>query len=161
MTPLTFTVYGIAQSKGSTRAFVPKGWTRPIVTDNNPKVKGWQQLVAEGASKALEAAGGETPDRAGAVKVSIGFYLPRPKKYQRRGLAVSHLTKPDVDKLTRGVLDALTGVVWDDDSHVTELAVTKAYADLEAAPRVDVRVESTSAVIHQPLFRGSATHATV
>ena len=50
---LTFTVFGVAQSKGSMRAFTPRGMKFPIVTDSNRKAKAWAQLVAEGASRAL------------------------------------------------------------------------------------------------------------
>jgi Holliday junction resolvase RusA-like endonuclease len=34
-----------------------------------------------------------------------------------------------VDKLTRSLLDACTGIVWEDDSQVVELQVLKAYSD--------------------------------
>ena len=50
---LTFTVYGVAQPKGSMRAFVPAGMKHPIITDSNRNAKAWAQLVAEGASRAL------------------------------------------------------------------------------------------------------------
>jgi Holliday junction resolvase RusA-like endonuclease len=136
---LVFTVYGDAQSKGSTRAFVPKGWTRPIITDSNRNLKQWQQLVAEGADRALAA----TPDAellTGAVRLTIAFYLPRPKSLPKKALA--HVKKPDLDKLIRGVKDALTKVVWMDDSQVVELVATKQYA-LEM-PHVDIRVEPTA-----------------
>ena len=81
---LTFTVFGVAQSKGSARAFVPKGWTRPIITDSNRSLKQWSQLVAEGANRALAAA----PDAellTEGVRLTVAIFLPRPKKYQRGG----------------------------------------------------------------------------
>ncbi len=53
---LVFTVYGVAQSMGSKRAFVPKGWNRPIITDTNRNLKQWQLLVADGASQAIASA---------------------------------------------------------------------------------------------------------
>ena len=42
-------------------------------------------------------------------------------------------TKPDVDKLARAALDALTGVLWADDSQVVSLHAQKEYAG-EAQP---------------------------
>ena len=140
---IEFTVFGVAQPKGSAKAFLPKGWTRPIVTSDNPKNRGWQQLVAEGASRALA----QQPSAAlleGAVRLVVVFYLPRPKKYQTRrydGQAVAHLTKPDLDKLVRSVKDALTRVVWHDDSQVIELIARKFYATGDDAPHAEIRVE--------------------
>jgi len=154
---MTFTVYGVAQPKGSMKAFVPRGMKFPIVTDSNRNAKSWAQLVAAGASDALRAQAGSLV--SGAVRVSLAFHLPRPKKFAKRGVPVAHLTAPDLDKLARSVLDALTAVVWQDDSQVVELVALKRYADVDAAPCVMVRVEPTTGTrpyaappVPQPLF---------
>lgn len=133
---LTFTVHGVAQPKGSARAFVPKGWTRAVVTSANPKNKGWQQLVSEAASRALDAEA--WPLAAGPVRLMVAFYLPRPKSLPKR--VTAHLKKPDLDKLTRSVKDALTKVVWNDDSQVVQLKATKAYAADGESPRAVIVV---------------------
>ena len=139
---LTFTVFGVAQSKGSMTAYVPRGMKFPIVTESNRKAKAWAQLVAEGASRALgqqlEPKILTTP-----IRVTIAFYLPRPKKYQRRGLAVANTKKPDIDRLLRSVLDALTEVLYLDDAQVVEVVAMKRYADVDVAPHVTIRVEET------------------
>lgn len=135
---LTFTVYGAAQPKGSARAFMPKGARFPIVTADNPKSKPWQQLVAEGASRALAASGGE--QYQGAVALTVTFWLPRPKSLPKRVLA--HLKKPDLDKLLRAVKDALTKVVWQDDSQVVLVVATKRYVDLGHAPHADLEISA-------------------
>lgn len=121
--PLTFTVHGVAQPKGSARAFVPKGWTRAVVTSSNPKNKGWQALVAEGASQALAA---RPWTCEGPVRLLVSFYLPRPKSLPKR--VEAHTKKPDLDKLVRSVKDALTKVVWNDDAQVVQLKAEKHYA---------------------------------
>ena len=36
---LTLQVIGVAQPMGSKRAFIPKGWSRPVVTDSNRGLK--------------------------------------------------------------------------------------------------------------------------
>src|SRR5262245_46399234 len=116
-----------------------------ICTDSSRNAKPSAQLVAESASRAIYSL--PPTDRAivnEPIRLSIAFYLPRPKKYQRRGVAVAHLTAPDIDKLLRGILDALTHVVWQDDSQVVELLAMKAYAEVEAPPRVDIRIERTT-----------------
>lgn len=136
-TSLTFTVFGVAQPKGSTRAFIPKGWARPIVTSDNPKNKGWQQLVAEAASHAI----GSMPefrqfDTEASLKVV--FYLPRPKAI--RDKSVPHTKKPDLDKLVRSVKDSLKQVAWRDDSLVTHIDAGKFYAQPGEPPRADIIV---------------------
>jgi len=38
MKVLTFQVYGEAQPQGSAKAFIPKGWKRPILTSDNAQL---------------------------------------------------------------------------------------------------------------------------
>jgi Holliday junction resolvase RusA-like endonuclease len=132
-----FTVFGIAQPKGSTRAFVPKGWTRPIITGDNPRTKGWQQLVAEQA---------QTVARdglfLGPVVLRVTFHLPRPQSLPKRVL--HHTKKPDLDKLCRSTKDALKGVLYADDAQVVELDARKVYAAIGAAPCAIVTVEEAA-----------------
>jgi Holliday junction resolvase RusA-like endonuclease len=133
MRRVTFSVTGIPQPKGSTKAFVPKGWSRAIVTNDNPKAKGWQQLVTEQAQTV--AADGMF---LGPVTLAVVFRLPRPTAAPRR--VVHHLTKPDIDKLARCALDGLTGVLFPDDRVVVELRARKVYARLPEAPGADIIV---------------------
>jgi Holliday junction resolvase RusA-like endonuclease len=132
---LSFTVFGVAQPKGSTRAFVPKGWTRPIVTSDNVKNKGWQQLVAEAASQALHGAGVLFE---GPLLLRVAFYLPRPKSLPKK--VTAHIKKPDLDKLVRSCKDALTKVVWHDDAQVIRLDASKTYAAAGESPRAVITV---------------------
>ena len=145
---VTFTVYGVAQSKGNMRAFTPKGMKFPVVTDSNRNAKSWAQLVAQGASDAL----GESSEARildGAVRLAIMFYLPRPKKFLiRKWSAVEppHLTAPDTDKLVRSIGDALAGVLYRDDAQVVELFAMKRYVERDQVPRVTIRVEGIARV---------------
>lgn len=136
MPALSFVVHGVAQPKGSAKAFIPKGWNRPIVTSDNPKNKGWQQLVAEAASRALPSAGVMFD---GAVRLRVVFYLPRPQSLPKR--VTEHLKKPDLDKLCRSCKDALSKVVWRDDAQVVELLAAKRYAGPMDSPRAVITVE--------------------
>jgi len=143
--PLEFTVFGEAQPQGSARAFVPKGHSRPIITSDNPDVKSWRQLVGECANAALLRL--PPTDRGllvDGVRLSIAFYLPRPKSLPRKYTA--HTKRPDVDKLVRACCDALSHVLFADDSQVCELVTAKYYAREGDAPHVDIRVEATAAV---------------
>lgn len=148
---ITFTVPGVSQPKGSTRAFVPKGWTRPIITNDNAKGKGWQQTIAEVAARALSEARLQ-PFAVGPVGLDVTFYLPRPQKFCTKKYAsvdVPHVTKPDTDKLVRACKDALTRVVWHDDSQVTDVVARKRYVAAGELPRADITVTAL-AVVHAP-----------
>ena len=133
---ITFTVWGVAQPKGSAKAFVPKGWTRAVVTSDNPKNKGWQQLVAEAAGRARDAAGAALLD--GPVRLRVEFHLPRPKSLSKRVL--HHTKKPDLDKLVRSVKDGLSRVIWHDDAQVVDVEAHKGYAAVGEAPRAVIEI---------------------
>lgn len=132
MTSIRFTVAGLPVPQGSMKGFSRGG--RVHLTSDNPKLKDWRTQVAYAAQfhapkELLE----------GALSVCLHFTLPRPASVKRnkRPLPTS---KPDVDKLTRGILDALTNVVWRDDSQVTRVSASKRYDD-NNPPGVLVEVE--------------------
>ncbi len=141
---LNFTVYGVAQSMGSKRAFVPKGWVRPVITDSNRNLKAWQSLVADAASSAIQAQTTPWHLLDGAVRLTIAFYLPRPKSLPKR--CVAHVKAPDTSKLIRSTEDALSGIVYRDDSQVVEIVAGKFYAAPTSPPHCIVRVEPTDGV---------------
>lgn len=143
---LAFTVYGVAAPKGNMRAIHIPGMKFPIVTDSNRSVKSWSQLVAEGASRAIAALpAGDRGLLTGPVRLTLAFYMPRPKKFDKRPDA-AHQTAPDWDKLSRAVSDALSKVAYLDDRQVVEAVVGKFYAATGQPPHVDVRVEPTAGV---------------
>jgi Holliday junction resolvase RusA-like endonuclease len=143
---LAFRVYGVALPKGNMRPRIVRtksGMQIPIVTESNRNVRSWQQLVKEGANQALnELAPGDRALLPLGVRLTIAFYLPRPKKHAKRGVFVPHCVAPDCDKLLRSVLDALTSIVYHDDKQVTEIVAGKYYAEVDGASYVDIRVEA-------------------
>jgi crossover junction endodeoxyribonuclease RusA len=139
---LAFTVYGVPMTKGNHRALRVKGMKFPIVTETNRNVASWQQLVAEGASRTIaQLPEAERVLLTSGVRLTMAYYLPRPKKFAKRGAFVHHLTKPDLDRLERAILDALTAVAYEDDKQVTEIVCGKYYAGIGAPSRVDIAVE--------------------
>lgn len=130
--PLVVGVAGEPIPQGSMRAFVVKGG-RPIVTADNARTRPWKASVADAAATAVERRG--MAPLAGPVDVDVVFRMPRPKgHFNRHGalLPSSPSTpagRPDIDKLARAVLDALTGIVFRDDSQVVRLGLAKVYAD--------------------------------
>src|SRR5207248_9548638 len=107
VTALAFRVYGVAQGMGSKRAFVPKGWTRPIVTDTNRNLKSWQSLVAEAAGRAISERVDAWRLLEGPIRLSVAFYLPRPASLPKKSRAMTKA--PDTSKLTRPTEDAHPG----------------------------------------------------
>jgi Holliday junction resolvase RusA-like endonuclease len=92
------------------------------------------------AAVADEAAKHVTEVSYEPIRLSLTFTFCRPKSHftTRKGVrtlkdsAPSHKTgKPDCTKLARAVEDALTGIIWQDDSQVVELHVWKVWGDTE------------------------------
>ena len=75
----------------------------------------------------------------GPIKVRLLFLLPR-KKTVKRKFPISKFDG-DVDKLVRAILDSMTGIVYGDDSQVTDSSEQKRYAD-GRAPGVWVYVST-------------------
>ena len=153
---VTFEVLGVAQQKGSMRAFMPKGACYPVVTHDNrkPEWKTWVHLIAEGAQ---QASNGVLLD--GPVTLDVAFFLPRPKSLPKR--VVWQTKHPDLDKLVRTVNDALIGVLFHDDAQVVEIRASKAYATGNAAPRALITVRDVDpellTTITAPLFAEEIT----
>lgn len=122
---LTFRVSGLPVAKGSLRAFLPKGTTRPILTSTSRNLKSWEQNIHSTAVAAARLANWSVPDRAIPIGVSVSVALPRPKSLTKN--QIDHVKKPDLDKLIRAVLDALTGIGYEDDSQVMLIDATKRY----------------------------------
>lgn len=129
--PVTLVVYGKPQAKGSTKAFIPKGWTRPILTSTNKQLVPWSQQIT---SMAISL---NAPLLEGvAVSVTADFYLAKPNSARRR---VWPIVKPDGDKLLRAILDSLTGVLFKDDAQVVDMRARKHYGDPE---RVEITLQA-------------------
>jgi Holliday junction resolvase RusA-like endonuclease len=124
-----FHVRGIPVPQGSARAFSIGGKAR-IVTKSAP-LTAWRTAIEVAASAAM----GTRPLLDGPLMVTAVFKLPKPASSPKRRLYPD--TRPDLDKLARSLLDALTGVVWRDDSRVVLLDVSKVFSD---TPGVDCAV---------------------
>lgn len=137
-----FFVAGIPVPKGSAKSFWNKNASK-IVTmqDNREKQRPWASAVSYAAQQA-----GCRP-AAGPIRVVLCFTFPRPKNHYGTGknkealkaaAPAEHMTKPDLDKLVRCVLDALTGIAYHDDNQVITINARKSYAagDLSTGVRI-------------------------
>lgn len=134
-----FRVYGTPQPKGSARAFIPKGWKRPIITSANPALKAWEALVRGELQVVMSTAAADVRAMLfeGPVHVELTFHLPRPKSAPRK--IIYPTKRPDLDKCIRACIDALSGTAFRDDTQVVKIEALKLYADGPAF--VDVAIE--------------------
>lgn len=135
ITPIVqFTVYGTPQTKGSMKAIPKRNGTGFIMTSTNKGLPNWENAVASEAAKQADETLWQGP-----VRVHVAFYFSRPASHygtgrNRHRIKDSAPRKPitknknDLDKLCRAILDALSGVVYEDDSQVTALVTSKHYA---------------------------------
>jgi len=145
---LEFTVFGKPETAGSKRAFTlpgkGSGKPRAHVVDANPKTKNWQGQVATAAKQYWPG-----PLTTGPVFVKTQFYFVRPKGHYGTGRNADklkpsapkhHTQKPDSLKLMRAIEDALTGVLWRDDSQITDEAHGKRWAGPGEPARAEIVV---------------------
>ena len=139
MSLLHLRIYGIPAPKGSKRFFRNAKTGKAIgVESNAPALGEWMQKIAAEAIMCIREAGIRPPEPP--YFVMLHFFLPRPKS-AKKGVRY-HQKRPDLDKLARAVLDALTGPIWSDDAQVSSLNLTKRYADALCVPGVYITVKT-------------------
>lgn len=146
-TDVSLFVPGVPAPGGSKTVFrTPSG--KVNVTDaGGERNKNWRAVVATVAYAHFRGLPMDGP-----LEVSVVFVMPRPKSHFRRNGTLRpnaprlHTNKPDATKLWRSTEDALTGILWRDDSTICRQAVEKVYGDVPGA-RLTVRRLVTEAVI--------------
>lgn len=121
--------YTRPEPQGSAKAFVRNG--RAIITSANTKLKPYRSEVTRCAMAELAEQGFQIPAfaRHWPLMLDIEFCLLRPESVsKKRNFPV---VKPDLDKLLRATLDALTGVLFHDDAQVVEVTTRKIYGGIE------------------------------
>lgn len=127
---IQFFVPGIPKPGGSKRAFIIGG--RAVLTDaSGKKGKDWRGDVRAVAALAYKDEPLKCP-----LRLVVVFTMPRPKAHygtgKRAGVLrddapIWHTSKPDATKLLRSLEDALTGILWADDSLIARQSVRKVY----------------------------------
>lgn len=119
----------------------PTPAARPRVTRHgtyNPKQKQQEKLSFEIKSKLpLSHIPSVKP-----IELSLFFFMPIPNSLstKKKELLIGqpHTRKPDIDNLSKQVLDAANGVLYKDDSQIYELVTQKTFSN---EPRTVIIIE--------------------
>lgn len=124
----TWDVYGLPAPQGSKTAYVRNG--RASLVESSKELPAWRDSVIYSVRTGKRP---KTP-LAEPVHVGLEFRFPRPKSHYGKdggikpAAASLHTVKPDLDKLIRGVLDALViAQVLTDDATVSSIFAEKRY----------------------------------
>lgn len=128
---ISFFVPGKPQAQGSK---VKGRWGN--ITEDNKELGPWRERVA---LQAYEAADGYRFDSGVEIALGLDFVLYRPVSASKTKFLPA-TKKPDIDKMERAVQDALTHVLWPDDSQVTQVIKRKRVALPNELPGVHVWV---------------------
>lgn len=130
---LSVTVPGQPIPQGSMTPFI-HAKTGRVVSPQKRTLVEWRETVAWHARQN----GAPAEPTSNPVRVRLQFMLPRPRSHFGTGRNSGVLKqsaplwpvgRPDLDKLVRAILDALTGVTWSDDSQVVDIDAFKAWDD--------------------------------
>lgn len=128
---IRFTARGAPVAQGSVKAFI-RGGRAVVVGKGTGPLADWRHAIATEARSAMAG----LPAFGGPVRVLATFTMSRPPSHFRTdGVSLvkgaPRYPRLDVDKLSRALLDALTGVAFDDDSQVTWLSAEKGWDDVD------------------------------
>lgn len=133
LTSCQFFARGRPIAQGSMKAVGIKNG-RSILTTTAKGLHAWRDIVAWEARRAWT-----DPPLAGPVSVHLNFIMPKPKSAPKRRRTLP-AKRPDLDKLYRACLDALSGVLYADDAQVVILNGSKVYVEEGGSVGVGVTV---------------------
>lgn len=133
---VSFFVPGIPKPQGSHRAWVNPKTGRAIITETNKGTRDWRGDVKALAQRAM----GNFPMLDGPVVIRLNFVMKRPVSTSKSKPTPPAVKRPDLDKCARAIFDAITGVVYNDDSQVVDLHATKRIAEIGEQPGCQITV---------------------
>ena len=115
--------------------------------ESSKAVKPWREDVRTATERAMYEQFWTPDDADQALAVDLVFWLRRPLGHPKTR-RTNPITKPDIDKLARSTLDALTsGGALHDDARVVRLTTRKRYVHPERLRRPEEN-DRTGATIH-------------
>lgn len=135
----------VAQPRQRHRVLEVRGRTfAQNYTPRNHPVNAFKASVQMAVAQAFSGA-----PMSGPVALWVKFVMPRPQRLQwktRQMPRQPHTSKPDVDNLAKALKDAMTGLVWRDDSQICHIEASKCIASGSESPHVEVCIEALSEV---------------
>lgn len=131
MNEVAFTVHGMPVPQGSKRSFTLPSGRSVLVDSNHARLRSWRANVASAAAEAMS----RHRLFLGPIALKVEFGFPRPASHFRRDGSLKpsapayHIQRPDIDKLMRALLDAMTGVVFRDDAQVFQSSEVRLWAE--------------------------------
>ncbi|MCF6515512.1 RusA family crossover junction endodeoxyribonuclease [Lactobacillus sp. S2-2] len=122
---ISFTYFGKVVPQGRPR-FNKNGFAYDPVNSRNFKSSVKYQAMAEYKGKPLS----ENP-----LKVELVIYRKVQQSESKKRTELKQMNcilptkKPDTDNYYKSISDALTGVFWQDDNQITDIAIKKRFAD--------------------------------
>jgi crossover junction endodeoxyribonuclease RusA len=147
---IEFFAPGEPKPGGSKRGFVNRKTGGVIITEDCKRSKEWRSTVKDFARQGM-AENNITKLLYCAVRLDVIFYVARPKGHYGTGRNADTIkasspkyptVKPDLTKLLRSTEDALTKVLWLDDTQVVEGHIKKAYADGYSTPGALITIQT-------------------
>ncbi|HOO03848.1 MAG TPA: RusA family crossover junction endodeoxyribonuclease [Methanomassiliicoccales archaeon] len=137
---IEFFVAGEPVPQGSTKAYYIKKLERVVTTHTNANTENWRMRIATEAQRTneLRSVSYFSDDRRLGYEVAMDFVFTRPKSQPKKWRM--NTKRPDLDKLVRAALDAITGVLIPDDSQVVRIAAGKSYGDGDRGPGLYISV---------------------
>jgi Holliday junction resolvase RusA-like endonuclease len=120
---VTFTIQGRCPTKGSTKSFLDPKSGRVVTKADCAGLKQWTR-DARWQARAAKVPLIYKPHGVN-LHVTVEFVKPKTAKQSTPSV------RPDIDKLLRAVMDALTNIAYADDSQVVSVATSKVYGPSE------------------------------
>jgi Holliday junction resolvase RusA-like endonuclease len=138
---IQFTVYGEPVAQGRPRATNINGHIRMYDPKKSRDFKDYVRLVASEhrPEKLLE----------GPISLVVKVYKPTLKSFSKKKKAAAEAgqlrptSKPDVSNYLKLIEDALTGVIWKDDSQIIDCSISKYYSE---TPRTEIQIKEMDVI---------------
>ena len=132
----------------------PQGSKRHVgngrMIEASKRLAPWRNAVAAATRAVMR---GRLPF-VGPVAITLEFVMPRPMSTPKRLPTPPAIKRPDLDKLARGCLDAITGSAIADDSQAIDLRATKRIAEIGERPGVVIEITDLSShADYDPIVR--------
>jgi Holliday junction resolvase RusA-like endonuclease len=139
MDKLRIVIPGTPVAQGRPRLTTMGGFARAY---DPKKSRDWKAIVKEFAIKAMIDQGFEEPF-TGPLRMWVKCIMPLPKSSWRKRTPIQeewNTKKPDADNLYKGIADALEGIVYHNDSHISEVHILKRTAEQGKGPKTMIEI---------------------